>query len=394
MLKRLNKNIAMIAYTYYESDPRVKKEAEALIEAGFNVDFLSLRRAGETGFQKINGVNTFRINCRHFKGKSNIKYLLSYINFFTRVFFKISYLYFKKKYKIIHVNNMPDLLVFTSLIPKIFGARIILDIHDVMSEIYISKNPFKYNKILNKILVFQEHLSSKFSSHVIAVDEYHRNVITKHGVNLNKIMVISNFPDENLFKSPIKKVKTTKNFTLVFHGTISKIYGLDNVIKGISKASKKISNLKFKLIGEGDYENEILKLIEELNLRSRVDFKNYVIPHDKIPEEIRDADLGIVSCPAIIAIYPNKFLEYISMGIPALIEYNDEIYKFYKDYNLEFYKKNDPDSFAEKLNNLYTDKKRYNELRDTSIKLSRKFKWSNEKKKYINLIKSLISDIK
>jgi len=394
MLKRLNKNIAMIAYTYYESDPRVKKEAEALTEAGFNVDFLSLRRAGEAGFQKINEVNIFRINCRHFKGKSSIKYMLSYINFFIRVFFKVSFLYLKKNYRIIHVNNMPDLLVFTSLIPKIFGAKIILDIHDVMSEIYISKNPLGYNKILNRILILQEYLSSKFSDYVISVDEYHRNVISKHGIGLNKIIVISNFPDENLFKSPLKRTKTIENFTLVFHGTISRIYGLDNVIKGISKASKKISNLKFKLIGEGDYEDEILKLIEELNLKNKIDFKNYVIPHEKIPEEIKDADLGIVSCPAIIAIYPNKLLEYISMGIPALIEYNDEIYRFYRDYNLEFYKKNDPDSFAEKLIGLYTDKKRYNELKNTSIKLSKKFKWSNEKKKYINLIKSLIFNIR
>ena len=43
MDKKLNKNIAMVAYTYYSTDPRVKKEAEALVESGFNVDFFSLR---------------------------------------------------------------------------------------------------------------------------------------------------------------------------------------------------------------------------------------------------------------------------------------------------------------------------------------------------------------
>lgn len=390
MFKILNRNIAMIAYTYYESDPRVKKEVEALVEAGFNVDFLSLRRVGETSFQKINEVNIFRLNCQHFKGKSNIKYLLSYINFFIRVFFKISYLYFKKRYKLIHVNNMPDLLVFASLVPKIFGVKIILDIHDVMSEIYISKNPLKYNNFLNKILIFQEYLSSKFSNYVIAVDEYHKNVIFSHGVNLKKIRVISNFPDENIFKLLTKKVNSTEYFTLVFHGTISKIYGLDTVIRGIKKVYKEIPSLRFKLIGEGDYEKEILKLIKKLNLNDIIDFKNYMIPHEKIPQEIKDADLGIVSCPYVVTTFSNKFLEYISMGIPALIEYNDEIYKFYRDYNLEFYKKNDPDSFAEKLYYLYTNKKRYNELKNTSIELSKKYKWSNEKVKYVNLVNSLI----
>lgn len=394
MDEKLNKNIAMVAYTYYESDPRVKKEAEALVEAGFDVDFLSLKRIGENSFQKVNGVNVFRLNCQHFKGRSNIKYLLSYINFFIRVFFKISYLYFKKKYKIIHINNMPDLLVFASLIPKIFGAKIILDIHDVMSEVYISKNPAKYSSLLKKILVFQECLSAKFSNYVIVVDKYCRDVIFDYGVNLNKIMIVSNFPDEKLFKPSIKKIKTMKDFTLVFHGTISKIYGLDTVIRGISKAYKRIPNLKFKLIGEGDYEKEILTLIEELNLNNVVDFNNRMIPHEKIPEEIRNADLGIVSCPCITAVYQNKFLEYISMGIPTLIEHNDELYKFYRDYNLEFYNKDNPDSFAEKLYYLYTDKKRYNKLKNTSIELSKKFRWSDEKVKYINLVKSLIPNHK
>ena len=391
MDKKINKNIAMVAYTYYSTDPRIKKEAEALVESGFNVDFFSLRKPGEFKFKTINGVKVYQLKCQHHKGKSNFKYLFSYISFFLWVFFKITCFYFKKRYLLIHINNMPDLLVFTSLIPKIFGAKIILDIHDVMSEVYIGKNPLKYNNFLNKILIFQEYLSSKLSNYVIAVDKYHGNVISEHGVDSNKIKIISNFPDENLFKPSLKKFKSKKNFTLVFHGTISRVYGLDTVIKGIKKAYKKIPNLKFKLIGEGDYEKEILALIKKLNLSGVIDFKNLLIPHEKIPQEIANSDLGIVSCPQITAIFQNKFLEYISMWIPVLIEYNDKIYKYYKNYNLEFYNKNDPDSFAERLYYLYSNKKRYNDLEDTSKELSKKFKWSNEKKKYIDLVNLLVS---
>jgi len=286
---------------------------------------------------------------------------------------------------------MPDLLVFTSLIPKIFGAKMILDIHDVMSEVYISKNPLKSGNILSKILIFQERLSSKLSNYVIAVDEYHKNVISGHGIRPDKIKIISNFPDENLFKPSLRKFKSKKNFTLVFHGTISRVYGLETVIKGIKKACKEIPNLSFKLIGEGDYEKEIQILIKKLNLGGVIDFKNLMIPHEEIPQEIADSDLGIVSCPQITAVYQNKFLEYISMGIPVLIEYNDKVYEYYKDYNLEFYNRSDPDSFADRLRYLYHNKKRYNELKETSRELSKKFKWSDEKKKYIDLVDLLVS---
>ena len=173
----------MVAYTYYESNPRVKKEAEALVEAGFDVDFLSLKRIGENSFQKVNGVNVFRLNCQHFKGRSNIKYLLSYINFFIRVFFIISYLYFKKKYKIIHINNMPDLLVFAALVPRIFGAKLILDIHDTMSETFSTKFKKNSNLFLFKILLFQERISVNFVNSVISVHYPQENeILVKYGI--------------------------------------------------------------------------------------------------------------------------------------------------------------------------------------------------------------------
>ena len=35
--------ICMVAYTYYERDPRVRRDAEALIEAGYAVDVVALR---------------------------------------------------------------------------------------------------------------------------------------------------------------------------------------------------------------------------------------------------------------------------------------------------------------------------------------------------------------
>jgi glycosyltransferase involved in cell wall biosynthesis len=79
------------------------------------------------------------------------------------------------------------------------------------------------------------------------------------------------------------------------------------------------------------------------------------------------------------------------MGIHTLIEYNSIIYGYYKEYNLEFYRGNDPDSFAEKLYYLYSDKNRYNQLKETTKELSKKFKWSSEKKKYLKLVEELIN---
>lgn len=391
MKNEANKNIAMVAYTYYKSDPRVRKEAESLTENGFNIDFLSLKKEGENSFGVINGVNIYRLNCKHYKGKSNVKYFISYIIFFLKVFFKLSFLYFRKRYQLIHINNMPDFLVFCALIPKIFGAKIILDIHDVMSNVFFNRGEIKRNFIIEKILISQEYISSKFSDRVITVDNYCKEIISMHGTRKNNILVVSNFPDENIFKSLKRNHLKDDTFNLFFHGTISKIYGLDVVIKGIGKVYKKIPGLKFTIIGEGNYEDEISELIRNLKLERVIKFKNKKIPQEKIPEEIRNADLGIVSYSCLNTIFSNKFLEYTAMGIPTIIAYNEQVYNYFKSYNLEFYERNNPNSFASKLLHLYKNKKRYDKLRETALELGRKFRWSKEKVKYVNLVNSLVS---
>ena len=56
---------------------------------------------------------------------------------------KVTNLHFKKKFSVIQVNTMPDFLVFSTLIPKLFGAKIVLHIHEPTPELW--KVKFGYN---------------------------------------------------------------------------------------------------------------------------------------------------------------------------------------------------------------------------------------------------------
>lgn len=89
----MNKNILMIAYTCYCSDPRVIREAECLVEDGFEVDFICLQDCcGKK--DSIKGVKLYRVN--QIKRRANNKYLyiLQYFEFFVRALFLSSSLYF------------------------------------------------------------------------------------------------------------------------------------------------------------------------------------------------------------------------------------------------------------------------------------------------------------
>jgi len=65
-----------------------------------------------------------------------IAQLLEYLAFFALASFKLIALHIQKRYNVVQVHNLPDWLVFVALIPKLSGARVILDLHDLMPEFY------------------------------------------------------------------------------------------------------------------------------------------------------------------------------------------------------------------------------------------------------------------
>src|SRR5690348_11349385 len=159
----------MVAYSYYETDPRVIREAEAAVEAGFHVDVLALRKPGTAPVEMIRGVRVIRLNQVKYRGRGYLKYLFEYIQFFCRCFMRTSSLFFQHRYKIIHVNNMPDFLVFSTLVPKLCGAKVILDIHDPMPNTFVSKFKDTDKSISYRVLLWQERLSAAYSDRVITV---------------------------------------------------------------------------------------------------------------------------------------------------------------------------------------------------------------------------------
>ena len=89
----------MVAYTYYESDPRVIREAEAAVEGGFDVDFLALCRPGTPRTEMMRGVRLLRLNQAKYRGGGHLRYLLGYAQFFLRCLFKTTFLFLQRGYR-------------------------------------------------------------------------------------------------------------------------------------------------------------------------------------------------------------------------------------------------------------------------------------------------------
>ena len=76
--------VLMIVHSYYDEDPRVRREAEAVVGSGRPVLVLGLRRPGEPADGELAGVRIRRLDVQRHQGASLWTYLAEYADFLLR----------------------------------------------------------------------------------------------------------------------------------------------------------------------------------------------------------------------------------------------------------------------------------------------------------------------
>ena len=118
------------------NDPRVRREAQTLADAGYEIDILGTSMVkGEDKIIKSDSITFYGIIIRQ-RHESMIRYSLHSLHFFIRVFLKLQYLNHLKRYDLIQIHNMPEYHVFTAIFQKFAGIPIILDLHDLTPELF------------------------------------------------------------------------------------------------------------------------------------------------------------------------------------------------------------------------------------------------------------------
>jgi len=295
---------------------------------------------------------------------------------------------------VIHVNNMPDFLVFSTVVAKVFGAKIILDIHDPMPNTFASKFGSEERGFFYRILLWQELLSASFANQVVTVhDPVKEHVLIKHGLSAESIFVVANFPDTEVFEYRERDHGEDK-IQLVFHGTILERAGLDNLIVALSKVQNR-DRIRAKIIGEGDFSDQLHTLIREHGVEDIVEFDNQAYPVHEIPLLISDCNVGIVPLQiSSITNYalPLKLMEYIAMGLPVITVRSVAICHYLSDDDCLFYDWDDVESLSHTLDAVAEDPKMLDRFRERSLMLREKYSWRREKEKYISLLKKLASN--
>jgi len=393
-------NICMIVYSYYPDDIRVRREAEALVEKGLSVDIICLKGDHEEQKEVISGVNAYRLRMqRQRKGKLN--YLWKYLMFMIIAFFKVNILDLNKRYKIVHIHNMPDILIFSAIIQKLKGAKIILDLHDPMPEVYMTKYSLNSGHIIIKTLKLLERLSIGFSDMAVTPNIAFRDLFISRGCPENKMQIVMNSPQESVFFQDLKKdvrnvvsqdIIDGKKFIVMFHGTIVERHGLDTAVEAFVHLKEQIPGAVFLVFGEGDFVDPFLKLRDKHNLTDFVHYYGHV-PIEDIVSVIPVIDVGLIpnkSSPFTDLNLPTRIFEYLCLGKPVIVPRTQGILDYFKEDEIYFFQADNPTNLSQVILDVYSNHKKKEEIVRKGIAVYRRHTWDRERCRLLKIVSNLL----
>ncbi len=383
-----------VCFLYYQHfNALVYREARTLQEQGFEVDIIILRMSGrERFFQRFEGLNLYAIQVRRAAESNTLLYFFRLFLFYVKATMLLALLAPERRYSVVHVTAPPDVMVFAAIVPKLFGSRIILDIHDIGPELFMRKMNIGEDSVVVRFIKLLERLSAAFADHVITVTDFWKETLVSRSVKPSKITMLLNVPDADLFK-PTHAPVVKNAFNLFYHGSIEEHFGLDTLLLAMPAIKAHIPHVLLHLYcgKKGRLYGECTRLAKKLNLGSYVAFHS-AIPFYKLPKTLISADIGIV--PTKDSVFSNeavsmKALEYISMGIPIVIS-RTKAHDFYYDSSMvRFFEPCNSGALSRAVTELYDNAEERALLARNATAFLERNGWNKAKEVYAGIVAGL-----
>ena len=392
------KRAAIVLYSYYATDPRPRREAESLQRAGMEVEVICLRPNPASPWrQKLNGVEVFQMPLKR-RRAGKMVYIAQYAWFLTCAFFVLSARNFRRRYQLVHVHNMPDFLVFSALLPRLSGAKVILDLHDPMPELFCSIYGLPEEHFIVRWLKRMEKRSIAFADQVLTPNLAFKELFTSRSCSPGKIETVMNSPETTIFdprKHPHVNGQPVmdKPFVLMYHGLLVERHGLDLAIKAVAQLRSQIPGLRLHMYGEPtDYSKKIEELVRELKLEGIVQSHGFK-PLDEIARDISKIDLGLIPnrLSSFTRInFPTRIFEYLAMHKPVMVPETQGIRDYFNDDEILFFEAGSIENLAAKIEWAYRHPAELEQQLQKGRAVYEQHNWNAEEKRFINLVAQLI----
>jgi glycosyltransferase involved in cell wall biosynthesis len=389
--------VAAITFDWYPFDPLVRRMSEAAVDNGCLVDVICLRQKHEEPYEICNGVNIHRLPMSRGFGHSLLITILSWCWFTLLTAIVVARLHLKHRYDVIHVHNMPDFLVFSALIPRILGAKVILHVQDVCPELMAAKSKGYAQDIITCLAIWQERISTAFAHHVITVGRPFEDLLLQRGVPKEKLSIVLNSADPKIFPPSRRKTidldpyQETRPLILMYHGTDAERNGLDTAIRALALALPIAPHLRLDMKVRGENLSILKDLAQQLGVSDRVNF-SAPCPLEKLVDFVMQGDIGIIpyrSDGFMDLVLPTKAYEYAWMHRPMIASNTAAIRSMFRPESIALCNPSNPESFANAIIDLYQHPEKQVSMAANAAQDYIPYQWENMAQRYPQLLRSL-----
>jgi glycosyltransferase involved in cell wall biosynthesis len=383
--------VCLVARRFYESNTHMQQFARALANRGDTVDVLAVRRPGLPAYENCDGVNVYRIQFRLANEGSHLFYLFKVCQFVLKAMFRVGACHFRTPYDVVHVQSVPDVLVFSAIIPKLFHTPVILDLRDLVPELTVSKFDVHENSLIAKSFRFIEKCSATFANHVIVANPIWYERVVKRSADRSKCTMIWYSPDPSVFRHRAA-APNGRRFVMMYPGTLSWHQGVDIAVRALPKIKAAIPEAELHIYAEGSARESLAELAQRLNLGASVRFFDF-IPTEALVDRMAQCDLALVPKRASDRFgneaASTKIPEFMAVGVPVVASRTEIERRFFNESELCYFRSEDEDDLVRAVLSVHDDaalRERY------SNNAARKIRDSGDesRQQYLRLVDTLV----
>jgi len=362
-------NICILTTVHPPFDIRIfHKEAKSLIKLGYNVTLIAQHNRNEI----VDGVKIIALSEPR--------------NRFTRIFgltWRAFYLALRQRADIYHFHD-PE-LIFIGILLKLFGKKVIYDVHEDVSKQIMNKGWLGNNQI-KKFVAFTmnaiEQIGALLFNKIIVVTPDIARKFPK-----NKVVILRNFPILQLIDNTASVNYKKNRPVIIYAGGLNRIRGIKEVIQ-----ATEYINDRAELWLLGKWENEeFRKECVKLNGWKRTKYLGL----KKLEETysfMKISNIGIVNflhLEVSLKAIPNKPFEYMACSLPIIMSNFTFWHEIFGECTI-FVDPKDYKGIAKKILYLLDNTDEAKELGKKGRKLiEEKFNWEVESEKLLEVYNNL-----
>ena len=320
---RRTKVLLLVENNPYPADFRVRREAQALRDAGYEVGVIAPRGDGQAWRETLDGVRVHRFPAPP-GGRGALGYAFEFAYATLAIAVLSLWVFVRHGVDVFHAANPPDTLCAVGALARLLRRKYVFDHHDLAPEVYLSRFGVAREDFVSRCLRLLERASYAVAHVVIATNESYREIAMARGRKpAERVFVVRNGPPLSYQPVPGECALSARAPHLIgYVGTIGPQDGVDLWMRAMRELAFTLGrrDVLAVVIGDGDALDSARRLARELDLEAHVHFTGR-LPELECRRHLSEADVCVQPDP----LSPlndkstmNKLMEYMALGKPTV----------------------------------------------------------------------------